>query len=312
MRRDSQERQPEDPFTQRIASGDAATPAGLLAERAEHPGNGLSENKVAFQALVQQSQDIITVHDRKGVTLYESPSAARVLGYPAGALIGKVPFGSIHPQDATRARAAFNTLVEGDQPAGPMEFRFRRADGTWIHLEALGSNLLDHPSIGGIVLASRDVSERKKAERRAQHPVQHDALTGLPNRMLMQRQLNQALSRARDSGGVVALMVIDLDRFELVNDSFGYPRGDALLKEVAQRVKSCLRDTDTVARLAGDEFTVVLPDLATASSRRPGCEPRPAAVLASLSPGPTRTRSSFRRASASACSRAMATTRSRC
>jgi diguanylate cyclase (GGDEF)-like protein/PAS domain S-box-containing protein len=222
----------------------------------------LKENEEAFRALVQHSHDIITVHDRQGVTLYESPAAARILGYPAGTLIGKVPFDSVHPKDAARARQAFSTLVEGSQPLEPMEFRFRRADGTWIHLEALGNNLLDHPGIGGVVLTSRDVTERKRTEQRAHYLTQHDALTGLPNRMLMQDRLNQALSQARRSGGVVALMFLDLDRFKLVNDSFGHPQGDALLKEVANRVTACLRDTDTVARLGGDEFTVLLPDLA--------------------------------------------------
>jgi diguanylate cyclase (GGDEF)-like protein/PAS domain S-box-containing protein len=221
----------------------------------------LKENDEAFRALVQHSHDIITVHDRQGVTLYESPAAARILGYPAGALIGKVPFDSVHPKDAVRARDAFSNLVQGSPPTEPMEFRFRRADGAWIHLEALGNNLLDHPGIGGVVLTSRDVTERKKTEQRAQYLAQHDALTGLPNRMLMQDRLNQALSQARRSGGVVALMFLDLDRFKLVNDSFGHPQGDALLKEVANRVAGCLRDTDTVARLGGDEFTVLLPDL---------------------------------------------------
>jgi diguanylate cyclase (GGDEF)-like protein/PAS domain S-box-containing protein len=221
----------------------------------------LLKDEETFRALVQHSHDIITVHDRQGVTLYESPAAARILGYPAGALIGKVPFDSVHPKDAARARQAFSNLVQGGQPVEPMEFRFRRADGAWIHLEALGSNLLDHPGIGGVVLTSRDVTERKETEQRTQYLTQHDALTGLPNRMLMQDRLNQALSQARRSGGVMALMFLDLDRFKLVNDSFGHPQGDALLQEVARRVSGCLRDTDTVARLGGDEFTVLLPDL---------------------------------------------------
>jgi diguanylate cyclase (GGDEF)-like protein len=114
------------------------------------------------------------------------------------------------------------------------------------------------------VITSRDVSERKRAEKRAQYLSQHDVLTGLPNRLLMQDRLHQAIVQARRGGGVVALMFIDLDRFKTVNDSFGRVIGDALLKQVAERLRNCLRDTDTVARLGGDEFTIMLPDAANA------------------------------------------------
>ena len=215
---------------------------------------------------MQHSQDIITVHDTRGITLYESPSASRLLGYPAGALVGRIPFDSIHPKDVARAREAFRRLLEGgeEEVIAPIEFRFRHARGHWIHLEALGNNLMNHPGIRGVVLTSRDVSERKKAQERAQYVSQHDVLTGLPNRLLMQDRLHQAITQARRNGGLVALMFIDLDRFKLVNDSFGHVIGDALLKQVAARLTHCLRDTDTVARLGGDEFTIMLPDAASA------------------------------------------------
>ncbi|HTO43929.1 MAG TPA: EAL domain-containing protein [Burkholderiales bacterium] len=218
----------------------------------------------AFRALVQHSQDIITVHDPQGITLYESPSASRLLGYPPGALVGRIPFDSIHPKDVVGTRDAFARLLEGEGPKTPVEFRFRHAQGHWIYLEALGSNLIDHPGIRGLVITSRDVSERQKAEKRAQYLAQHDGLTGLPNRLLMQDRLHQAISQARRGGGLVALMFVDLDRFKTVNDSFGRVIGDTLLKQVAQRLTACLRDTDTVARLGGDEFTIMLPDATNA------------------------------------------------
>jgi diguanylate cyclase (GGDEF)-like protein/PAS domain S-box-containing protein len=224
----------------------------------------LHANDEAFRALVQHSQDIITVHDGQGVTRYESPSASRVLGSSPGALVGRIPFDSIHPKDVTGAREAFAKLLEGERPKAPVEFRFRHAKGHWIHLEALGTNLLDHPGIRGVVITSRDVSERHKAEKGAQYLSQHDGLTGLPNRVLMQDRLHQAISQARRAGGQVALMFIDLDRFKTVNDSFGRVIGDTLLRQVAQRLTTCLRDTDTIARLGGDEFTIMLPDAGNA------------------------------------------------
>jgi diguanylate cyclase (GGDEF)-like protein/PAS domain S-box-containing protein len=209
-------------------------------------------------------QDIITVHDTQGITLYESPSTSRLLGYPPGAMVGRIPFDSIHPKDVARTREAFAKLLKGEPPKTPVEFRFRHARGHWIYLEALGNNLLDHPGIRGVVITSRDVSERKKAEKRNQYLLQHDGLTGLPNRLLMQDRLQQAIVKARRGGGLVALMFIDLDRFKTVNDSFGRVIADALLKQVAERLRNCLRDTDTVARLGGDEFIIMLPDAATA------------------------------------------------
>ena len=224
----------------------------------------LHGNDEAFRALVQHLQDIITVHDTQGITLYESPSTSRLLGYPPGALVGRIPFDSIHPKDLARTREAFAKLLNGEPPKAPVEFRFRHAKGHWIYLEALGNNLLNHPGIRGVVITSRDVTERQKAEKRAQYVSQHDALTGLPNRLLMQDRLRQAMIQARRGGGVVALMFIDLDRFKTVNDSFGRVIGDALLKQVAERLRNCLRDTDTVARLGGDEFIIMIPDAATA------------------------------------------------
>jgi diguanylate cyclase (GGDEF)-like protein/PAS domain S-box-containing protein len=249
---------------QSLSKPDRRAPRSERRAQSRRRYDVLHANDEAFRALVQHLQDIITVHDTQGVTLYESPSTSRLLGYPPGALVGRIPFDSIHPKDLARAREAFAKLLNGEPPKTPVEFRFRHAKGHWIHLEALGNNLLDHPGIRGVVITSRDVSERKKAEKQAQYLSQHDVLTGLPNRLLMQDRLHQAIIQARRGGGVVALMFIDLDRFKTVNDSFGRVIGDALLKQVAERLRNCLRDTDTVARLGGDEFIIMIPDAATA------------------------------------------------
>jgi len=248
------------PNNQPLSKPDRRAPRSERRAQSRRRYDVLHANDEAFRALVQHLQDIITVHDTQGITLYESPSTSRLLGYPPGAMVGRIPFDSIHPKDVARTREAFAKLLKGEPPKTPVEFRFRHAKGHWIYLEALGNNLLDHPGIRGVVITSRDVSERKKAEKRAQFLSQHDVLTGLPNRLLMQDRLRQAIIQARRGGGLVALMFIDLDRFKTVNDSFGRVIGDALLKQVAERLRNCLRDTDTVARLGGDEFTIMLPD----------------------------------------------------
>ncbi len=252
------------PNNQPLSKPDRRAPRSERRAQSRRRYDVLHANDEAFRALVQHLQDIITVHDAQGITLYESPSTSRLLGYPPGAMVGRIPFDSIHPKDVARTREAFAKLLKGEPPKIPVEFRFRHAKGHWIYLEALGNNLLDHPGIRGVVITSRDVSERKKAEKRNQYLLQHDGLTGLPNRLLMQDRLQQAIVKARRGGGLVALMFIDLDRFKTVNDSFGRVIADALLQQVAQRLRNCLRDTDTVARLGGDEFIIMLPDAATA------------------------------------------------
>lgn len=223
--------------------------------------DSLQAGEARFRALVQNSFDIITIHDSNGVTMYESPAASRILGYPPGTLIGKTPFETLHPKDVARARDAFDALLRGEVSVAPVVMRFRHADGSWIHLEALGNNLLEHPGIRGIVLTSRDVTERKRAEERVQYLANYDVLTGLPNRFLMQDRLTQAIAHAHRNRLRVALIHIDLDRFKVVNETLGHYVGDALLKQAAERVRKASRGADTVARVGGDEFTIVFPNV---------------------------------------------------
>ncbi len=139
-----------------------------------------------------------------------------------------------------------------------MEYRFRCKDGSWRHLEGIGNNLLDDPSVKGIVVNSRDVTERKAFERRLEHQAFHDPLTGLPNRALFEQRLERALRVEGEPLAKVAVLFVDLDDFKVVNDSLGHRAGDRLLALAARRIRGCLRPQDTVARFGGDEFGVLL------------------------------------------------------
>ncbi len=211
-----------------------------------------------FRALVQNLADIITIHREDGTTIFESPSAARILGYGPDGLINRNPFDAIHPRDRPAVQAGFRALVEGLTVTDPIEFRFRHAAGRWIHLEGVGTNLLHEAGIGGIVLTSRDITQRKLAEQRIRHVAHHDSLTGLPNRSLLRDRLAQAVTRARERDDLVAVLFANLDRFKTINESLGHRGGDEVLRQVAERLRGCVRDSDTVARFGGDEFVAVL------------------------------------------------------
>jgi PAS domain S-box-containing protein len=150
--------------------------------------DALRASEDRFRSLVQNSQDIITVHDENLVVTYESPSVSRVFGYEPGYLIGKLPFEFIPLEDQPLVRRDFEEVFRRRNDNLPTEFRFRRADGSYVYLDALGANLLDHPGVRGIVITSRDVTERKRAER---------AVRQYAERLAILHEIDQAILGAK-------------------------------------------------------------------------------------------------------------------
>jgi diguanylate cyclase (GGDEF)-like protein/PAS domain S-box-containing protein len=242
----------------------------LLAERnarsdAERAVAALAEREARFRALIEHASDAITVVDAAGHVLYASPSYERVYGYPAEQRLGANAFDRVHADDLVGLTPVFRDLVAVPGSTATAQFRVQHADGAWRHVHAVGQNRLDDPAVRGIIVNSRDVTERARAEQvlreseaRFRHQALHDPLTGVANRTLFGDRVAHALARAaRDASGL-AVLYLDLDGFKQLNDTFGHAAGDRCLRVVVERLVAAVRVDDTVARLGGDEFAVLL------------------------------------------------------
>jgi len=240
----------------------------LRLKRQEHIGQleeteraALRESEERFRALTEQSTDIIVIADPSGQIKYASPSVQTVLAVHGDSLVGTNMIDRIHPDDFAKAMGTGVRAIAHSQNS-IVEFRLRHADGRWLYFESVVRNLIDHKNIGGIVYNARDVTERKHAQEELLFNATHDALTGLPNRTLFLGRLESVVDRMkRHSQQAAAVLFIDIDDFKVVNDCYGHATGDALIKEVSNRLRACLRSEGTIARMGGDEFTVLVEDV---------------------------------------------------
>jgi diguanylate cyclase (GGDEF)-like protein/PAS domain S-box-containing protein len=238
-------------------------PASRL-KAAEQREQELRESEEGFRALVQNTADIITVLDADGAIRYGSPAVKRLLGYEVESLAGKNLAALVHPDDTDKLGRLLAEVLRSPGKIVMAKFRVQHELGHWLGLEALGENLQATPGVGGIMLTSRDISEDWLLEEQLARRAFEDALTGLPNKALLMDRLTHALTRAgRDADPrMVALLSLDLDNLQAINDSLGHTAGDRLISQVAERIKASVREADTVARTGGDEFAVVLEDVA--------------------------------------------------
>jgi len=224
---------------------------------------GLAVQERGFRALVESAVDVVEVIDRNGVIRYVSPGASAVLGYPPERLLGRHFSAKVDPRDQVIAQEAFDRVLAARLgEVIEAEFRVRHGDDEFRWVHARGSNHLQTAGVNAVVVNWQDVTVPLELRSRLEYAATHDALTGLANRSLFTDHLELALAAAlRHTGSRVAVFFCDLDRFKLVNDSLGHPAGDALLRQVAGRLREAVRPGDTVARLGGDEFAVLCPEL---------------------------------------------------
>ncbi|AGZ44998.1 EAL domain-containing protein [Actinoplanes friuliensis] len=210
-----------------------------------------------FHALVQHSSDVVTVVGTDAEVLYQSESVQRVFGYSPKLLTGRRLTSVIEPEAATRLADALRSVSGRPYATTVLELTVRHRDGRLRQAEITITNLLGDPNVGGLVLNTRDISERKELQEQLVHEAYHDALTQLANRALFRERVSDALDTRGDADDVTVLF-LDLDGFKEVNDSLGHLAGDQLLVQVADRLRACVREGDVVARFGGDEFAVLI------------------------------------------------------
>lgn len=215
-----------------------------------------------YTALIQNSRDVISVVQPDGRVIFESPSAAAFSCAIDDRAGSEDFFSSIHPQDAAIIKERFSSMVRNGLDSAAFEMRRKRADGSWVVLDAQAANLMSDEAVNGLVINAHDVTQRKAFEEELQRHVFLDPLTRLPNRALFMDRLRHAMARVlRHETYRFAVLFVDLDRFKIINESLGHSVGDKLLQSIARRVSSCLRKVDTMARLGGDDFIVLLDDM---------------------------------------------------
>ncbi|MEU5149262.1 putative bifunctional diguanylate cyclase/phosphodiesterase [Streptomyces yangpuensis] len=216
----------------------------------------LAQKENHFRSLVQGSSDVIMIAAPTGTLRYVSPAAAGVYGREAEELVGTELATLIHPDDLGRVVhevRRFLAAPPAEEPTTRIECRFKSGGGEWLNVE---STVNRHQ--GGLILNSRDVTERVRLQAQLQHSAEHDPLTDLPNRALFTRRVRQALTGRRAGDHSTAVLFIDLDGFKAVNDTIGHQAGDELLVEAARRLQDSVRAGDTAARLGGDEFAALI------------------------------------------------------
>ena len=253
-----------------LAAAAIVVPCGVLLGETVAWGSGrlrrseeaLAVAEARFRSAFEQAPIGMAIATTDGRLLRANTAFAAVIGLTPDELAG-VPIRDLtHPDDWDANAAMIEALVAGRLESYQVEKRLQHADGDYVWVVINASCVRDTAGrplymIGQI----EDVTERRAMQGRLAHAATHDLLTGLPNRTLFMDRLEVALGRTTRSGRSVAVIFLDVDRFKLINDNLGHDVGDRILQAVADRLRSAMRDTDTLSRLGGDEFTVICEDV---------------------------------------------------
>jgi len=228
-------------------------------------------NEAYFRALVQDASEAIVIVGGDATVKYATPSTAAIFGRTPAT--GSRFWDLVAPGDRSSVAQEFSKLLPRSGLAPQtVDQEITRLDGRRVHIQGRCSDLRDDPAVAGFVFTLRDVTEQHELEEQLKHRAFHDALTGLPNRILFQDRIAQQVASSARTGLVSAVLFIDVDDFKLVNDTMGHGVGDELLVAVADRLAALTRSSDTAARLGGDEFALLIGNAADAEAAEAAAE----------------------------------------
>lgn len=210
----------------------------------------------------ENTSDGILVTDINGIIQFVNPAFVKSTGYSMDEIIGNTPaILKSGKHDDAFYREIWNSLHTVGMWKGQIDNKRKNGEiySEWVVIDVVRNELGKVTMYCGIF---RDISERLRYEEKIRFQAYHDGLTGLPNRILFYEKMNQYIAVAKRYNHMMAVMYVDLDGFKHVNDTLGHDKGDLLLKAVALRLKECIRESDMVARMGGDEFTLILPEVA--------------------------------------------------
>ena len=222
----------------------------------------LMQSEERYRTILEEMYDSYYEVDLAGNFVFVNDSVCKNLAYTKEELVGKSFSLSVPPEEVKKLFAAFNEVFRTGIPHKGFAHGVLRKDGTTAYAEtsvALRKN--ERGQVIGFRSISRDVTQRMEFEQRLADMATHDFLTGLPNRVLLNDRLHVALAQAHRNKNKLAILTLDLDRFKTVNDTHGHHMGDELLKAVGQRLTGIIRSGDTIARMGGDEFLLLMPEL---------------------------------------------------
>jgi diguanylate cyclase (GGDEF)-like protein/PAS domain S-box-containing protein len=221
----------------------------------------LRASEERYRGLVESQSEFLVRLDLHGCFVFANRAFCDAVGKSVSELAGQLWTGLCHPEDVAVIAQGLAKALNGPEYRATAEARVNAANGSrWVAWEGCaifdkGGDVIELQAVG------RDITEHKKSKEKIWQQTNFDTLTGLPNRRMLRDRLEQEIKKSRRTGLPVALMFIDLDRFKEINDTLGHEKGDALLQEVARRLRGCVRESDTVGRPGGDEFIVILGDL---------------------------------------------------
>ncbi|MBA6411825.1 diguanylate cyclase [Parahaliea sp. F7430] len=210
--------------------------------------------------------DGLIVMDKEGKVTYINPEAERILGWDFDEIVSKQGHHVFHVHDGDESSCSILNVMETQELYRSKDEVFRRKNDATIPVILNAAPLTSDTGDEGVVVSFQDFSETKSYQEKIQSLAYEDSLTGLPNRRVLQDRLQLAIALSARHARSVGLMFLDLDHFKEVNDTYGHDAGDILLKEIAVRLQNCVRETDSVVRIGGDEFVILLPDVSSADN----------------------------------------------